>query len=62
MPVDNLSNRNNRPCPRCGSPSQAASFPFCSDRCRLIDLSAWLSEVYTIPAQEPDDEEPDVTH
>ncbi len=28
--------------------------PFCSDRCRLIDLGAWLSEKHAIP----DDEEP----
>jgi len=24
--------------------------PFCSDRCRLIDLGAWLSEKHAIPA------------
>jgi endogenous inhibitor of DNA gyrase (YacG/DUF329 family) len=23
--------------------------PFCSDRCRLIDLGAWLSEKHSIP-------------
>jgi endogenous inhibitor of DNA gyrase (YacG/DUF329 family) len=23
--------------------------PFCSDRCRLIDLGAWLSEAHKIP-------------
>jgi endogenous inhibitor of DNA gyrase (YacG/DUF329 family) len=23
--------------------------PFCSDRCRLIDLGAWLSETHKIP-------------
>ena len=23
--------------------------PFCSDRCRLIDLGAWLSEQHKIP-------------
>jgi uncharacterized protein len=23
--------------------------PFCSDRCRLIDLGAWLSEKHAIP-------------
>ena len=26
--------------------------PFCSDRCRLIDLGAWLSEKHAIPADE----------
>jgi endogenous inhibitor of DNA gyrase (YacG/DUF329 family) len=29
----------------------AAYFPFCSDRCRLIDLGAWLDGDYTIPAE-----------
>ena len=26
--------------------------PFCSDRCRLIDLGAWLSERHAIPAED----------
>jgi endogenous inhibitor of DNA gyrase (YacG/DUF329 family) len=25
------------------------SFPFCSDRCRLIDLGRWIDGVYAIP-------------
>jgi len=25
------------------------AFPFCSERCRLIDLSRWLNEDYRIP-------------
>ncbi|HXL98113.1 MAG TPA: DNA gyrase inhibitor YacG [Steroidobacteraceae bacterium] len=34
--------------------------PFCSDRCRLIDLGAWLSEEHAIPgnAAEGPDETP----
>ncbi len=40
-------------CPTCGRPtewSEAAAFrPFCSERCRLIDLGAWLSEQRAIP-------------
>jgi uncharacterized protein len=37
-------------------------FPFCSERCRLIDLGNWASEKYVIPSPasadtEPDDEE-----
>ncbi len=28
--------------------------PFCSDRCRLIDLGAWTQERYRIPAEETD--------
>jgi uncharacterized protein len=31
-------------------PSLNPYFPFCSERCRLIDLSKWLDEKsYTIP-------------
>jgi endogenous inhibitor of DNA gyrase (YacG/DUF329 family) len=29
--------------------------PFCSDRCRLIDLGAWLSEKHAIPDQAESD-------
>jgi endogenous inhibitor of DNA gyrase (YacG/DUF329 family) len=28
--------------------------PFCSDRCRLIDLGAWTQGRYRIPAEETD--------
>jgi len=42
-------------CPTCGRQiewSEAASFrPFCSERCRLIDLGAWLSEQRAIPGE-----------
>jgi endogenous inhibitor of DNA gyrase (YacG/DUF329 family) len=31
----------------------APFFPFCSERCRLLDLGAWLDGRYTLPA-EPD--------
>jgi endogenous inhibitor of DNA gyrase (YacG/DUF329 family) len=30
--------------------SEWPSFPFCSERCRLIDLGRWLGEGYRIPA------------
>jgi len=40
-------------CPTCRRPVEwsAASVyrPFCSDRCRLIDLGAWVSEQHKIP-------------
>jgi endogenous inhibitor of DNA gyrase (YacG/DUF329 family) len=38
-----------------GQPADNASFPFCSDRCKVIDLSKWLSNEYSIPAHEEDD-------
>jgi endogenous inhibitor of DNA gyrase (YacG/DUF329 family) len=44
-------------CPTCGRPvewSEGSVYrPFCSDRCRLIDLGAWLDERHRIPG-EPD--------
>lgn len=30
--------------------------PFCSDRCKKIDLGAWLSETYRVPAATPPDQ------
>ena len=41
-------------CPVCGKPTDAAFRPFCSDRCRKVDLNRWLSESYRIPAVETD--------
>ena len=41
-------------CPICQKPvaPRAANqaFPFCSDRCKLIDLGKWLGGEYRIPA------------
>jgi uncharacterized protein len=31
------------------------AFPFCSDRCRLVDLAKWLGEEYRIPGPRPGD-------
>jgi len=36
-------------CPICKKPTDSgehADFPFCSERCRLLDLGAWASEKY----------------
>jgi uncharacterized protein len=41
-------------CRRATERSRDAAFPFCSDRCRLVDLGRWLGEEYRVPA-EPDD-------
>lgn len=47
-------------CPTCGrlTPvSQASHLPFCSDRCRLVDLGRWLDEEHALPAANADDED-----
>jgi len=36
--------------------------PFCSDRCRLIDLGNWATEKYAIPAGRPNDLEEEVEY
>ena len=41
--------RKTRPCPECGRPSTRENYPFCSDRCRNLDLSRWLTGAYAIP-------------
>jgi endogenous inhibitor of DNA gyrase (YacG/DUF329 family) len=47
---------SDRPCPICGKPATEASRPFCSERCRDVDLNRWLSNSYAIPATKDDDE------
>jgi endogenous inhibitor of DNA gyrase (YacG/DUF329 family) len=40
-------------CPNCQRPTvwvDNDNRPFCSERCRLIDLGAWIEESYRIPA------------
>lgn len=41
-------------CPMCDNPLSAESHPyrpFCSKRCKLLDLSRWLSEEYRIAGE-----------
>jgi len=50
-------------CPICKKDValDAPDFPFCSERCRLIDLGNWASEKYVVssPVQQPPTAEPD---
>ncbi|GJQ56204.1 MAG: hypothetical protein AMXMBFR31_02520 [Candidatus Desulfobacillus denitrificans] len=43
-------------CPTCGKPvpwsAESAFRPFCSERCRNIDLGAWATEEYRVPENE----------
>jgi endogenous inhibitor of DNA gyrase (YacG/DUF329 family) len=47
-------------CPTCSKSvewSDAAKFrPFCSDRCRLIDLGQWANEEHAIPGKSAEEE------
>lgn len=47
-------------CPTCKKnvewKESSAFRPFCSERCKLIDLGAWADESYAIPTQDqPED-------
>ncbi|HEY0009368.1 MAG TPA: DNA gyrase inhibitor YacG [Tepidisphaeraceae bacterium] len=59
-------------CPICKKPvdeatvgQKGSTFPFCSPRCRDVDLGRWLDGAYQIPVQKDDDafgdDEPDGT-
>jgi hypothetical protein len=49
-------------CPTCKAGVKATDpeFPFCSERCRLIDLGKWASGAYVIssPIRDTSDEAP----
>jgi endogenous inhibitor of DNA gyrase (YacG/DUF329 family) len=56
-------------CPTCGKhvfwTPDTAWRPFCSERCKLIDLGAWATERYRVPVVEdkdqPETEDPNVS-
>ena len=47
-----------RNCPHCKKPASLAADndhrPFCSERCQLIDLGAWLDGDYAITGEKAD--------
>jgi hypothetical protein len=47
-------------CPTCEKPlpeDKRPEFPFCSERCRTIDLGRWLNGDYRIPIAHADEDE-----
>ena len=49
-------------CPACGGDSVYAPTnpfrPFCSERCKNLDLGAWASESFRVPDESPPDDLP----
>ena len=46
-------------CPICRKASVKDFEPFCSQRCKLIDLNKWLTGAYYIPGSQEEDLEKD---
>ncbi len=44
-------------CPICGKPVDAKYHPFCSARCKLVDLHRWMGEGYRVETEETDEDE-----
>ena len=43
-------------CPKCKKEFnyyKSEYRPFCSERCKMIDLGHWFEETYTVPSKEP---------
>lgn len=62
MPADppndgDASKATTKPCPECGKPADPKTLPFCSPRCRDVDLNRWLSGRYVIPGKENQQED-----
>ena len=53
--------RSSKPglCPQCGEQvgSKSQWFPFCSERCRMVDLGKWLAGRFRIPGRRVDQDE-----
>lgn len=55
------------PCRKCGRRLRSGGsaenrfFPFCSERCRNLDMGAWLDEKYRVASETPADDAPDET-
>jgi endogenous inhibitor of DNA gyrase (YacG/DUF329 family) len=53
------------PCPTCRRPAPYGPAnrwrPFCSERCRSVDLGAWASERFRLPTQGPVGDEDEAT-
>jgi hypothetical protein len=60
--AENAPKRRIVKCPQCGGESVYAPSnpyrPFCSERCKNIDLGAWANEEFRVPDETPPDDQP----
>ena len=61
-PADSQAKPRIVPCPHCGGDSVYAPSnpyrPFCSERCKNLDLGAWASESFRMESDAPPDDQP----
>ncbi|WP_390843828.1 DNA gyrase inhibitor YacG [Anatilimnocola floriformis] len=44
-------------CERYFDPATSDAMPFCSKRCKQVDLGRWLGERYSVPAERSEEDE-----
>lgn len=52
-----VARRRQPRCPICGKPTEQAFRPFCSRRCKDVDLGRWLGGEYRVGGQSAYDDE-----
>ena len=58
MPAENAPPHRCSLCRKAARPlGENPSFPFCSGRCKAVDLGRWLTEAYRFPAEAVEPEE-----
>lgn len=53
--TSSAKNPKSFPCPRCGEASRWQDNPyrpFCSERCKMVDFSAWANEDYKVASED----------
>ena len=47
-----MKSNNGSLCPVCNKPTNKKHRPFCSSRCKLIDLGNWVDGSYRLPSED----------
>jgi endogenous inhibitor of DNA gyrase (YacG/DUF329 family) len=56
-PDDAGSGKGAKKCPICGKQASGPTLPFCSSRCRDVDLNRWFSGRYVVPGNDNADDD-----
>ena len=60
MTEERRKRQRRRQCPHCDREvtwPETATYPFCSERCRLIDLGVWAAGDYRVPGEPATEED-----